>query len=139
MLKRTFRELGCWSGRGLDLRGGTFSKRFELIKSNPAIGQISVHHRGLIEHPQRRSKSDPIKAAKNRRDMLAKFAIETLWNAVWYWYGLVLHPPFLPTPRRSNTHHFWLRLRRAATFCKKICFRVLCGEQDFFGLDAFYL
>jgi hypothetical protein len=30
--------------------------------------------------------------------MLAKFAIETLWNAVWHWYGLVLHPPFLPKP-----------------------------------------
>jgi hypothetical protein len=37
-------------------------------------------------------------AYQNGRDLLTKFALETLWNAIWYWYGLVLHPPFLPKP-----------------------------------------
>jgi hypothetical protein len=56
-------------------------------------------------------------AYQNGRDLLTKFALETLWNAIWYWYGLVLHPLFLPKPHgRSNTRLFWLRLCRAATF-----------------------
>ena len=60
-----------------------FGPVFELLLTSPA----TIHHRGLIQHPQRCSKPNAIKAAQNGRDVLAKFAIETLWNAVRSWCG----------------------------------------------------
>jgi hypothetical protein len=40
-------------------------------------------------------------------------------NRMAFLRGLVLHPPLLPNPRRSNTPDMWLRLCRAASFCSK--------------------
>src|SRR5262249_18037243 len=81
----------CPVGCRFNLGGRTFSKSLKIFELYSAIAQITVHHRGLIEHPKRCSKPNPIKAAQNGRDVLSKFAIETLWNAVWSWCGLVLH------------------------------------------------
>jgi hypothetical protein len=102
-----------------------FRESLKIFELYSTIAQITIHHRGLIQHSQRRSKPNPIKAPQNGRDVLSKFAIETSWNAVWSWCGLVLHPPLLSNPRRSNTPEVWLRLRRAVVFCA-----VAIGPRD---------
>jgi hypothetical protein len=72
------RPVGC----RFNLGGRTFSKGLKISELYSAVAQITIHHRGLIQHPQRGSKPNPIEAAQNGRDVMAEFAIETLWNAV---------------------------------------------------------
>src|ERR1700746_476077 len=69
------------SGR-LNLGRRTFSKCLKIFELYSTIAQITIHHRGSIQHPQLCSKPNPIKAAPDSRDVLSKFDIEALWNAV---------------------------------------------------------
>lgn len=43
-------------------RGGP-RKGFQLLEPDPTIGQITIHHPRLIEHPQGGAKSNPIESA----------------------------------------------------------------------------
>src|SRR5258708_6545908 len=90
--------LGSLMSARFNSSGYPLSKRPELFEQHATATQIKIHLSRIKQHPQTSAETNPIKAAQNMRDLLAKFVIKTFRNAVWCWCGLVFHPPLLPTP-----------------------------------------
>src|SRR5258707_12733240 len=91
--------LGSLMSARFNSSGYPLSKRPELFEQHATATQIKIHLSRIKQHPQTSAETNPIKAAQNMRDLVAKFVIKTFRNAVCCWCGLVFHPPLLPTPR----------------------------------------